>query len=393
MANLLDYLATEFAAFDEKPFNPVDSAALSQLCMVCGKGIVAAWEEQPGRITAKRGIGAIAERVLPRRQAGAHFTDLLKAENYASMFTGLDPKNAKDNLLALAASPRFRTMTAHDYASIFDEQREIQFSAMTFVQEREFAYVGFRGTDSSIVGWKEDFMMAYDSPVPAQEQALRYLESVARHTPKKLIVGGHSKGGNLAEYAALKASPQVQQRIERVYVHDGPGFKAGTFTKADYAPILSRLHKTVPQDSVIGLLLESHAPLRVVHSTEKGIGQHSIFSWDVEGDDFVYEKRLTGNARAASDIMHEWLARYDNEERKQLVSAIFHAIEASGAQDALDLLSGGPRTATLLIEAARNTNGTDRDTLLSAATAFAETAAAHLGKSVSSHLGKTVAAT
>lgn len=383
--NLLDYLGTEFATFEEKPFNPVDSAVLSQFCMVRAEGIVPPLRER----TAFRAIGTIVENLLSPAGRAAHFSDALRAERYEHMFSGLIPGRVKENLLALAASPRFREVTVRDYLSLFDTERQTQFAAMTFVYKKDFAYVGFRGTDTSITGWRENFNMAYTAPVPAQAQAARYLEAVAPHLPRRLFAGGHSKGANLALYAALRAPKPVQDRLERVYTHDGPGFKAGTFAPEDWRQLEGRIHRTVPQDSVIGMLMESHTPPRVVHSTERGLMQHSPFTWDVDGDDFVYLDKLTDNAVFTDELLTEWLARYSDDEAAAIVDALFKAIEASGAQDATEVFFGGAKTVALLTEAAKNIDGTARDTLLAAAGSLAEIAARHVAQGVASWLPGT----
>lgn len=369
--NLLDYLATEFATFDEKPFNPVDSAVLSQFCMVNAGGIVPALQERK----TFSGLGTLVQNLLSTSQRPARFTDLLRAECYGEMFTGLIPGMVKENLLALAASPRFRNMVVRDYLSLFDTQRQTQFAAMTFVHKRDFAYIGFRGTDTSFTGWKENFNMVYSSPVPAQEQAVRYLEAVAPRLPKRLVVGGHSKGGNLAMYAALRAAPAVQDRIELVYTHDGPGFKAGAFTAEDWERLAGRIHRTVPQDSFVGMLMESQAPLRVVHSTDRGVQQHSPFTWEIDGDDFVYQDGLTDNAKFTQAVFSEWIAGYTDKEAAAVVEALFEALEASGAQDATEVLFGGMRAAGVLADAARNIEEPARGILLNALGSLAEAAA------------------
>lgn len=374
--NILEYLATEFASFDEKPFNPVDSAIFSQFCMVRAEGIVPAMRERKSFLD----WGTVVQNLLSPARGTVHFIDLLRAERYADMFTGLVPGKVKDNLLALAASPRFRDVALRDYLSLFDTERQTQFAAVTFVYKKEFAYVGFRGTDASIVGWRENFNMAYASPVPAQEQALRYLEAVASHLPRRLLVGGHSKGANLALYAALRASTDVQDRIERVYAHDGPGFKDGVFSPDDWQRLDGRIHRTVPQESVIGMLMESHAPLRVVRSTERGLMQHSPFSWEVEGDDFAYVDGLADNAKFTDSLLTEWLARYSDEEAAAIVDALFKAVEASGAQNATEVFFGGPRTVALVAEAAKKIDGAARDTLLGALGSLAELATRHVAQ-------------
>lgn len=369
--NILDYLASEFASFDEKPFNPVDSAVLSQFCMVRADGIVPALRERKSFL----GLGTAVQNLLSPTRGAVHFTDLLRAECYADMFTGLIPGRVKENLLAVAASPRFRDMVLRDYLSLFDTERQTQFAAVTFVYRKEFAYVGFRGTDTSVTGWRENFNMACAMPVPAQEQAARYLETVAPHLPKRLFVGGHSKGANLALYASLKAQPSVQDRIERVYAHDGPGFKAGTFTPSDWTRLDGRIHRTVPQESVVGMLMESHAEPRVVKSTEHGLMQHSPFTWEIDGEDFVYLDSLTDSAKFTDTVFTEWLSRYSDEEAAAVVDALFKAIEASGAQNATEVFFGGPKTVALITDAAKKIDGDARETLIAALGAFAEIAA------------------
>lgn len=358
--NLLDYLATEFATFDEKPFNPIDSVALSQFCMVRAEGIVPALHERKTFLN----IGSTVENLFSPARHAIRFTDALRAERYATMFTGLVPDLIKKNLLALAASPRFRDITIRDYLSLLDTRRQTQFAATTFVYKKEFAYVGFRGTDNSFTGWKENFNMAYTAPVPAQEQAARYVDIVGPRLPKRLFIGGHSKGGNLAVYAALRTDPNVRKRIERVYNHDGPGFKPGTFSEDDWASLENRVHRTVPQESIIGMLMESRVVPHVVKSSEHGIMQHNPFSWEIGDDDFVYLDDISDSARFTEGVLAEWLAAFTDEERAVIVAAIFEALETSGAQNVTDLLSGGVKTIAIIAEAAKCADKETRDILL-----------------------------
>lgn len=245
--NILSYLESEFSTFEEKSFNPLDSALLSQFCMVRCEGLVPSLneiEQKHTELTKSDGLtkafrtfltklpimnrSAQPENPLEEIKA-AHFVDLLRAERYASMFTGLVPGRVKDALLGLTASPRFRTLNLYGYESVFNEQEQNQFAAITFVYtdqsaasthtsapdantrtnssvpnantnayansstenrskttpnspddiDSSFAYIGFRGTDTSVTGWRENFNMAFTSPVPAQEQAVHYLESIA----------------------------------------------------------------------------------------------------------------------------------------------------------------------------------------------------------------------
>lgn len=368
MPYLLDYLEAKLASFEDEPLNPVDSAALTQLCMVRGEDVLPPLEERK----SFAGLRAILRNVTSRETRPVPIRDMLLAEHFPGMFTGLDPKNIKLNLFALAASPRFRTMCAHDYLSLFDAEQETQFAAMTFTAKKQFVYVGFRGTDTSLAGWKENFNMAFADAVPAQHQAARYLEVIAAKTTGPLYVGGHSKGGNLAEYAALKASSETQARIERVFIHDGPGFKEGTFSDKDYEPLQGRVHKTIPTESFVGILLESQAPVHVVKSRAKGLDQHSVFSWEVDDalDDFAYAGEMPESTKLMAESLRAWLARFDDREREAVVESVFRAIEASGADDAGDLLSGGSKSIAILVDALKKAEVSDRDTLIDAGKTF-----------------------
>lgn len=346
--------------------------------MVDFDGIAPALKEQHSFAS----IGTIVNNLLATPAKGIHFRDALQAERYATMFTGLVPTKTKELLIAISASPRFRDMIVCDYLSLFDVEQQTQFAAMTFIQKREFAYVGFRGTDSSLTGWKEDFNMAFSWPIPSQEQAERYLNAIAGHLPKALMIGGHSKGGNLAIFAAIKAQPKVQDRIVRIFNHDGPGFKPAAFTPDDFTTVKDRISKTVPIDSIVGMLMESRGNYRVVKSTAKGIMQHDPFSWEIDGDNFVYEDAISDNAKFTDQVLSEWLGHFSDDELSIIVDAIFTAVEASGAEDATDILSGGAKTVALLTEASKNTGEPERSILRNALKVLSEIVVRRFGHEI-----------
>lgn len=380
--NILDYLETEFATFDEKPFSEVDALILSEICMarfddivpgLKGKGLFA-------------DISTIVENLFSPSGRGVTFRDALRAECFDRMFIGLVPKRTKDLLIALAASPRFRDIVIRDYLSLFDTERQTQFAAMAFSHKREFAFLGFRGTDSSFTGWKEDFNMAFTCPVPAQDHAVRYVESAAGGLPKRLMLGGHSKGGNLAVYAAINADPKVQARIERVYDFDGPGFKPSVFAGEEYANLQNRIVKIVPVDSIVGMLMESHEDYRVVASDAKGINAHSGFTWQLDGDRFVFADRISESARFTDQVMTEWLSSFSDDELAVVVDAIFEAVAASGAEDATDILSGGAKTVQLLMDANKNTGEPARTILADAIRRLSEVVLHRFGRDLGAML-------
>ena len=203
MGNIIDYVKEEMRKADEKPFSEVDSLVLCQFSYLLFDGIVPGFEQECGKTTVK---------------------DLYKAEFFSTIFP--DNGSRKENqqlLLAMAASPRFRDMALCHYVNETDAAAEKQFAAITITVDEDTKYVAFRGTDSTLVGWKEDFNMAYITPVPAQQTAKEYVEKTAGQWQGKLWLGGHSKGGNLAVYAGIHAEENVRGQIERIYSHDGPG--------------------------------------------------------------------------------------------------------------------------------------------------------------------------
>lgn len=416
MNDVLAYLQTQLAPFDEVPFNAVDSALLAQFCMVRGEGIMpqvySGEASETASSKAREGCGPLSElrgllgrlrrhaseraaepsaaaerdRAEVAQDAKApvdpvRFADLMRAELFPTMFSGMHAAQMKQQLFWMAASPRFRDLLIYDHAAAFDEARDLQFAATTYVCPGHFAYVGFRGTDTTLTGWREDFNMAYRAPVEAQALAARYLAAAGAdpRLPETLLVGGHSKGGNLAEYAALTAAPEVKQRIARLYNHDGPGFKAGLFTAADYEPLAGRMTKQVPADSMVGILMESFMPVEVVQATGRGFEQHSVFRWVVEGADGEAGRsnaegaRDTGEVRDAetarnvsgalkafatlpelpertqrrAEALARWLASLDGSECEAMVNALFAALKAAGITDASQLFEGGREWAIL----------------------------------------------
>lgn len=401
--NILDYLETEFSSFENKPFNVVDSAILSQFCMVRCEGLVPPFNPDESATQQQRKTGFTSKASLTKllstltknskqsktKQPAARFVNLLRAERYSEMFTGLVPERIKSILVALAASPRFRTLSLQDYLSIFDKKTSNQFAAITFVYnskntQSEFAYIGFRGTDTSITGWRENFNMAYTSPVPAQAQALRYLETVAPHLPQRLYIGGHSKGGNLALYAALKVSSDIQQRIDTVFVHDAPGFKRGAISSEEWTRLNGRIDRTIPEESIVGMLMDCPTPARIVKAQEHGFDQHSIFNWDLNAqmNDFSYTEKIADSAEFFDEVFSEWLAQYSDDEAAEIVDALFKAIEVSGITNATELFFGGIKIIPLISKAAQNLDTDSGTVLRNALGSLAVIAANHAGRNI-----------
>lgn len=302
---------------DEMPFNDVDSLVLSQLAYLKFDGMV------PG---IKENLPSVAIRELPSHERFLHLFD---DERYEKVNKAL--------FKAAIKSPRFQNMRLNYYVNLIDVGWEIQFSAVTCLFEEGLVYVAFRGTDETIVGWKEDFNMAFQTPVPAQEKAVQYLNYAAGNIAGEFIVGGHSKGGNLAVYSSMMCVPEVRKRILRIYSHDGPGFRQEVLDSGEYDEIKGRIHKLIPHSSLVGMLLQTQENYEVVECKKFGLLQHDPFNWIVEDGDFKRVDGLYKHVEMQDESVNQWIRDMDKEQLREFVEQLFAVINAPGASTLIDL--------------------------------------------------------
>lgn len=333
---ILDYVKNEMRTFSERPFHEVDSLVLSQFSYIHLDHLIA----PPA--------AGVVRKPLTLQQ-------LFRAECFEHYFADqLDAVKNRKLLAACAASPRFRDIGIAYFQQEFDEATEKQFCAMTFFISTDTAYLAFRGTDTTLVGWKEDFNMAFLTPVPSQEAALNYTLAVAKLVRGNLILGGHSKGGNLAVYAAMMSPARLQNRIVSIYSHDGPGFRDNVFSSEGYLRICERIHKTLPQSSLVGMLLEHQENYAIVESTAVGIVQHNPYSWVVHDGDFIRLTTLTSAADYLNRTLSDWLSGLANEQREQFVDALYSVIAATDLTSLTELRDNWQAEFPVLIENMKN---------------------------------------
>ena len=336
--NFLTYAQTAFDSFEERSFCAVDSlvfAWLSYLHLPDDMPELVGWQ-------------------------GLDVRELLRAECYQDMIGDLwDPEESRALLEAVAASPRYRGVRVCGYRAVNDASMTEQFAAMTFRFPAGFSYLSFRGTDSTIVGWKEDFNMAFRCPVAAQVSAAHYVDEVASAIGGPLLCGGHSKGGNLAVYGATMCSDAARARIERVYSHDGPGFVEEFLSGEAFADLSGRIDKTLPQSSIFGMMFETQEDYAIVESTEFSLLQHNPFSWVVDGCDFVYREHLSAGARYVDGSIREMLLAVGPAERERFIDALFSVLEATGAERFADIGANLRESLPVMLQKAQ---GFDQDT-------------------------------
>jgi len=325
MGTLIDYVKWRGdLSFAQSPLNEVDSLIFSLLTYLDLSEIVPS-THNGGTVPIKAAANTFfAQNPDPKKIS----MGLIVPKEIVSLFR------------ALKDTRRFRSVEMKAHVNMIDVQKEMQFSATTFLTEDGSAVIAYRGTDDTLVGWKENFNMSFMSVVPAQEQAVVYLNEAAEHYKGSTIrITGHSKGGNLAVYAAVHSNEHVKKRLTAVWCNDGPGFGSGMLNNLDYIELRPLIHTLVPHSSVVGMLLEHDENYTVVKSRQTGLFQHDGLSWEVMGASFVHLKNVTGESRRLDKTLNQWIRQMTPEQREQFVEALYQVLSSDNASTLTDLIS------------------------------------------------------
>lgn len=235
-----------------------------------------------------------------------------------------------------AISNRFQDMEVFNFKDITDEEKEIQFAAITFLLPDKSAFLSFRGTDNTLIGWKEDFNMCFIDGVPSQIEAARYLNETARKIKMPLRVGGHSKGGNLSIWASAYLLPEYKNNVLHIYSNDAPGFSENFLRSDMYLSIRNKIRYFVPESSIVGVLME-HDEYITICSSNQSVLQHDPFSWLVIGNHFIYDDTRTFSGRQFDKIINSWIRAMSSKEREELVENIYDILSSSNAKTIDDI--------------------------------------------------------
>lgn len=341
--NCLDYLEKwgRFP-FSQAPFCAIDSLILSVCAYAQFEDILP---------------GLSSTETVPFQQAVDRLTTQADWDH-----TGVLMADQIPQLVALAAeSPRFAQIPLGCYESILDEETETQFAALTWFLPDGTLYLSFRGTDDSLVGWKECFSMAFSFPIPAQKTAETYLAQVAARHPGKLRLGGHSKGGNLAVWAAVHAAPMVRRRVLRVDSHDGPGFTRDLTGTPAYRALSKRISIYVPQSSLVGALLHQDKHCQIIRSHGSGtVSQHDPFSWEVEGTRYRFLPRRSAFGQKSAQAVQSWLATMSTQELEEFVQILFDLLAVGHAKTLTDITNHLADSALSMAKAYKDLDQTTR---------------------------------
>ena len=396
MGNIIDYAREEQRSFEELPFNEVDALILAQLAYEDIPRLVPALDDERNMYGTFR--GRMHHFPMDRHNLRQSAKALLRApfsaitlkqmdevlhggadsacqhQVHAVNFT--DPTIMHSFVRTVAANPRFSGLRVGAFAERFDTDEQTQTAALTFLLPDGTLVLSFRGTDDSLVGWKEDFNMAFQYPVPAQRMAADYICTVAKLWPGDMILTGHSKGGNSAVYAAMNAPAKIRKRIAAVYSLDGPGFPEHVVTSEPYLSTVSKVHKIVPDSSIIGMVLETPEPCVVVKADCEGLMQHFAFAWQVDGDAFVRVDDIAPSSHEFNSSFNRWMTGLSREEREHAVDALFQVVHASGATTFSGLIASMPLSLPSMIGAIVGLTPDERKHLMEAMRMLAAAATA-----------------
>lgn len=319
MAHLIDYLEkVENLTFDQEPLNILDKVCINEI----------------GYLTYEKWLTA-SDLKKP-----INLHDFAEGKELNPDYSFMVTKERVELAEAMVRSRRFASMSLSNYRSVLDKEVEKQFAAMIFsLPELDYHQLVFRGTDDSVIGWKEDFQLTYSREIPAHRSAMTFLEDHLPNLSGRITVSGHSKGGNLALYSAVQSSTALREKIAELLLLDSPGLMKSLLDKPSYQELKAKITVIRPQDSVVGVMLYWDRPAQLVAAEGIGFAQHNALTWEVDltTNDFVYVDQPTDLSQRLEETFQEWIETLPNQELKQVCDLVFDTILDSGIESLDDI--------------------------------------------------------
>lgn len=319
MAHLIDYLEkVENLAFDQEPLNILDKVCINEI----------------GYLTYEKWLTA-SDLKKP-----INLHDFAEGKELNPDYSFMVTKERVELAEAIVRSRRFASLSLSNYRSVLDKEVEKQFAAMIFsLSELDYHQLVFRGTDDSVIGWKEDFQLTYSREIPAHRSAMTFLEDHLPNLSGRITVSGHSKGGNLALYSAVQSSTSLREKIAELLLLDSPGLMKSLLEKPSYQELKAKMIVIRPQDSVVGVMLYWDRPAQLVAAEGIGFAQHNALTWEVDltTNDFAYEDQPTELSQRLEETFQEWIETLPNQELKQGCDLVFDTILDSGIESLDDI--------------------------------------------------------
>lgn len=341
MSNIINYLTWRGdIPLAWVPFNVADNLALSLLAYILFENVMS----KDDKLTVRQAAIELRER--------SNDFGVMKSDN-------------KRLLRELSSGARFGDAMICHCVNEIDANEEKQFAAITIYLDDGTCFIAYRGTDNTLIGWKEDFNLSFISPVPAQAASVRYLRDVAEQTTGAIRIGGHSKGGNLAIYAASQCDHAIQDRIIAVYSNDGPGLDDSTFMSEGYARIKDRFFSFVPQSSIIGMLLQHQENYTVVNSHAIGLFQHHPYTWQVNRAGFEIVDAIRPESRYVDTTLKNWLSSVSVDKRMVFVDTLYTVLSATNATTLQGLTLRWWKNAYVMLTSIKNIDSQTRKLIIS----------------------------
>lgn len=346
MADISDYIVWRGdISFKVSAFNEIDALILCQLLYIDFDGIISA--------DFKEGITI--------KEAAQKYT--LRYMNGGSEEFGvfINPRSA-ELLEAAGNSLRFGNITLKGFVNEIDIKAEKQFAAYTASISPRMHCIVYRGTDNTLIGWKEDFNMTVYDPVPSQQAALEYLEKAHSSCRGTLYTAGHSKGGNLAVYAPAFCSKRLFKRIKTIFCFDGPGFNPDTCKRGNIEGAFAKAQCFVPESAVVGVLLHHSDTCTVIESSESnGINQHDAFSWQLRGKTFAVKPKRKDESIFTEKTVSDWLEQVPGEARADFINTLFDAASSGGTLTLTELKNRWFQTSAAILKKLHNADPETRE--------------------------------
>lgn len=299
-------------SFENDPINEIDALIFSTLSYVPFDGIAPELEKD--------------EKITLKDAADKFFAINGEKINLGAFI----PSDVLELLREASKSTRFSKVELWGYVNEVCKDAEKQFSACCFSYGKTTCVV-YRGTDDTLVGWKENLNMALFTPIPAQREGAKYLNDISKKTKDKLILTGHSKGGNVAVYSAINVSARLQKRIEHVYSYDGPGFMDEYISTVNTEAMAGKITAIVPNCGYVGRIFNVIGKYKIVKSNDKGAQQHNMFLWHIYGPSFVIVDSFDKSSDNFHDLLEIWVEKTPLEDRHEFVESFYKVLTSSEA--------------------------------------------------------------
>lgn len=318
MSNIIDYVINNGGlSFTEAPFNEIDSLILCQVSYL--------------------NFGPFVGSTLDHLK-DVKLKDIFLSENYESLFEGYWYVEENHQLIeAMVNSKRYKDLRLNYFESVYNESIDVQFAAITYILDTGLVFIAYRGTDATMLGWKEDMKLAYSKPIEAQNLALEYMTMVSELFEGEFRCGGHSKGGNLAVYAAMMSEKKVRDRIIAIYSNDGPGFRPEILADSHIDDIKDRLYKFIPKESIVGIIMNEDEYPIIIESSGVGTFQHNTYTWKCSDRALVRAEGMSSIKQISDEALNKWIYSLTPEETDKFIDAIFEIVTSDDIKTVFDI--------------------------------------------------------